>query len=216
MPRAPRFRWAEYVVDRSLEVAVILIQLRPNECGRTGCFFVYIAIAEAVQRDIICNYKVVVPIVTSEMVTKSRLLNDEVMINGDTIRARQVANQIALQMAVTKHEVSKIITFHRSIASAASFTGPGSEGIHNHLSGFETFHVNGTISTSERESIMDEFRTAPKAVVSNARCLTEGVDLPAVDMVAFFMPKRSHVDIVQAIWQRSCRRPRRHDRCHTL
>jgi superfamily II DNA/RNA helicase len=116
-----------------------------------------------------------------------------------TIRARQVANQIALQMAVTKHEVSKIITFHRSIASAASFTGPGSEGIHNHLSGFETFHVNGTISTSERESIMDEFRTAPKAVVSNARCLTEGVDLPAVDMVAFFMPKRSHVDIVQAI-----------------
>ena len=76
--------------------------------------------AEAVQRDIICNYKVVVSIVTSEMVARSRLLNGEVMINGESIRARQVANQIALQMAVTKYEVTKIITFHRSIASSKS------------------------------------------------------------------------------------------------
>ena len=35
--------------------------------------------------------------------------------------------------------------------------------------------------------------------MSNARCLTEGVDVPAVDMVAFLSPKKSKVDIVQAI-----------------
>jgi hypothetical protein len=46
---------------------------------------------------------------------------------------------------------------------------------------------------------MKEFRSAPKAVMSNARCLTEGVDVPAVDMVAFLSPKKSKVDIVQAI-----------------
>ena len=34
--------------------------------------------------------------------------------------------------------------------------------------------------------------------MSNARCLTEGVDVPAVDMVAFLAPKRSRIDIVQA------------------
>jgi hypothetical protein len=34
--------------------------------------------------------------------------------------------------------------------------------------------------------------------MSNARCLTEGVDLPAVDMVGFLSPRRSLVDIVQA------------------
>ena len=37
-----------------------------------------------------------------------------------------------------------------------------------------------------------------RAVISNARCLTEGVDVPSVDMVAFLTPKRSRVDIVQA------------------
>ena len=52
--------------------------------------------------------------------------------------------------------------------------------------------------TSERENIMTEFRAASKAVISNAKCLTEGVDVPAVDMVAFLTPKRSRVDIVQA------------------
>jgi predicted helicase len=34
--------------------------------------------------------------------------------------------------------------------------------------------------------------------MTNARCLTEGVDLPAIDCVCFTDPKRSKVDIVQA------------------
>ena len=45
---------------------------------------------------------------------------------------------------------------------------------------------------------MNDFRRAEKAIMSNARCLTEGVDVPVVDMVAFLTPKRSRVDIVQA------------------
>ena len=41
-------------------------------------------------------------------------------------------------------------------------------------------------------------KDSDSSVISNARCLTEGVDLPAVDMVAFMSPKKSKVDIVQA------------------
>jgi hypothetical protein len=43
--------------------------------------------------------------------------------------------------------------------------------------------------------------------MSNARCLTEGVDVPAVDMVAFLSPKRSRVDIVQATGRAMRRAP---------
>jgi len=43
--------------------------------------------------------------------------------------------------------------------------------------------------------------------VSNARCLTEGVDVPAVDMVAFLSPRRSRVDIVQATGRAMRRSP---------
>jgi predicted helicase len=34
--------------------------------------------------------------------------------------------------------------------------------------------------------------------MTNARCLTEGVDVPAIDCVLFADPKQSHIDIVQA------------------
>ncbi len=36
-------------------------------------------------------------------------------------------------------------------------------------------------------------------VLTNARCLTEGVDVPALDAVLFMAPKRSDIDIVQAV-----------------
>jgi len=154
--------------------------------------------AEAAGRGIICNYKVIISEVTSDMVNEHLLRHGEVIVKGDAIKARHVANQLALQVAVEKHGVSKIFTFHRSVASAAAFTSDGSEGIGNLLSGFDAFHVNGSMPTSERENIMTEFRAASNAVISNARCLTEGVDVPTVDMVAFLTPKRSLVDIVQA------------------
>jgi superfamily II DNA or RNA helicase len=154
--------------------------------------------AEAARRGIICRYKVIISVVTSDMVTDHLLRHGEVIVKGDAIKARHVANQLALQAAIEKHGVSKIFTFHRSVASAAAFTSDGSEGIANHLSGFDAFHINGSMPTSERENIMSEFRAASCAVISNAKCLTEGVDVPAVDMVAFLTPKRSRVDIVQA------------------
>src|SRR5665213_3365757 len=163
--------------------------------------------AEAARRGIICGYKVVISVITSEMVTNELLSHGEVFVNGDSIRARQVANQIALHDAVKKYGVSKVFTFHKTVASAASFVADGSEGIRTHLPDFKTFHVNGSMSTARREHEMRDFRAAAQAVVSNARCLTEGVDVPAVDMVAFLSPRRSRVDIVQATGRAMRRSP---------
>ena len=53
---------------------------------------------------------------------------------------------------------------------------------------------------------MQAFREADRAIMSNARCLTEGVDVPAVDVVAFLSPRKSKVDIVQAAG-RAMRKP---------
>ena len=95
--------------------------------------------------------------------------------------------------------VSKIFTFHSTVKSAASFVAEGGEGVRSHLPAFSAFHVSGEMPAAHRERLMRDFRNIPKAVMSNARCLTEGVDVPAVDMVAFLSPKKSKVDIVQAI-----------------
>lgn len=157
-----------------------------------------LSFAHAAKEGIISRYKVVISVVTSEMVGKELLSRGKVLVDGDEIHARQVANQLALAAAVEKHGVGKIISFHKNIKSAQSFTAPGSEGIASHLKHFSAFHVNGAMSSAEREKLMGEFKNSKHGLVSNAKCLTEGVDVPAVDMVAFLSPKRSTVDIVQA------------------
>jgi predicted helicase len=154
--------------------------------------------AKAAREGIICNYKVLISVITSEMVNEEVLRRGEVTVGADAVRARQVANQLALRDALIKHNLSKAFTFHRTVASAKSFTCAGPEGIQTHLPNFCAYHVSGEMRTADRSKTLAAFRDAPRAIVSNARCLTEGVDVPAVDMVAFLSPRKSRVDIVQA------------------
>lgn len=163
--------------------------------------------AEAARRGIICGYKVIISVITSEMITNDLLSRGEVVVEGDAVRARQVANQIALRDAIEKYGTSKVFTFHKTVKSAASFVAGDSCGIRTHLPDFEAFHVSGAMPTARREREMRDFRSTPRAVMSNARCLTEGVDVPAVDMVAFLSPRRSQVDIVQATGRAMRRSP---------
>ena len=132
------------------------------------------------------------------MINSDLLSRGEVIVDGDVIRARTVANQIAIQKACEEHDLKKIFSFHRSVASAKDFTGDNASSIRTHLPDYEAYHVNGEMRTSEREVYMKAFGEADRAIMSNARCLTEGVDVPAVDVVAFLSPRKSKVDIVQA------------------
>lgn len=152
----------------------------------------------AAKAGIITDYKVIISVVTSEMVTDQALRLGVVLVKGDEVKARQVANQIALKSAIEKYGVSKVFTFHSKVNSAKSFTSSGPEGVGTHLEGFHCAHIEGAMSTVYRERLLREFAAAQRAILSNARCLTEGVDVPTVDMVAFLSPKRSLVDIVQA------------------
>ena len=119
-------------------------------------------------------------------------------MDGDKVGVRWVANQIALKRAIEQTDVSKIITFHSRVRTAQAFVEASSRGIARHISGFSVLHVNGEQTASVRDDALDAFRNAGKALIANARCLTEGVDVPAVDMVAFIDPRKSRVDIAQA------------------
>lgn len=157
-----------------------------------------LSFAEAVQDRMICGYKVLISVVTSAMVNDELLRRGTVKVEADEVKARQVANQLAIKDAFERYRIGKAITFHKSVVAAASFTTHGPEGIEAHVPALETFHVNGTMASGMRDRIMRAFAEGERTLVSNARCLTEGVDIPAVDMVAFLTPKRSLVEIVQA------------------
>ncbi len=63
-------------------------------------------------------------------------------------------------------------------------------------------HVDGTMNCKERlEKLenLNQFKPNTCKVLSNARCLSEGVDVPALDSVIFFDGKSAMVDIIQAV-----------------
>ena len=65
-------------------------------------------------------------------------------------------------------------------------------------------HVDGKMNALKRNRELEWLRASEEnefeiRVLSNARCLTEGVDVPALDAVLFLQPRRSMVDVVQAV-----------------
>ena len=66
----------------------------------------------------------------------------------------------------------------------------------------ETRHVDGKDNASIRKNRIEWLKEDSDGVcriLSNARCLSEGIDVPALDAVLFMTPRKSHVDIVQAV-----------------
>lgn len=67
----------------------------------------------------------------------------------------------------------------------------------------EADHVDGSMSASEKEACLTWLKEEPPEntcrVLSNVRCLSEGVDVPALDAVLFLTPRNSQVDVVQSV-----------------
>ena len=66
----------------------------------------------------------------------------------------------------------------------------------------ETKHVDGTVHALNRRVALDWLKDDVDGVcriLSNARCLSEGIDVPALDAVIFYKPRKSHIDVVQAV-----------------
>ena len=157
-----------------------------------------LSFSAAVAADIIVPYKVIISVSLNKEVDAELLRRGSTMVRKDQIQSRWVANQIALKRAIEKTGATKIISFHSRVKLAEEFAGDGAQGFTEHVKGFDVFHVNGGQNAADRKGLLDGFRAAKKGLITNARCLTEGVDVPAVDMVAFIDPRKSKIDIAQA------------------
>ena len=67
----------------------------------------------------------------------------------------------------------------------------------------EAAHVDGGMNAGEKEAKLDWLKAPTPVdtcrVLSNVRCLSEGVDVPALDAVLFLTPRNSQVDVVQSV-----------------
>lgn len=75
----------------------------------------------------------------------------------------------------------------------------------------EAAHVDGGMNAAQKEAKLEwlkaEIPPNTCRVLSNVRCLSEGVDVPALDAVLFLTPRNSQVDVVQSVG-RVMRKPR--------
>lgn len=126
--------------------------------------------------------------------------HDEVL---DIQDAASAASHVAVAKAMNHDDygISSVITFHNTIAAAATFANEhnayrANMGIDEVWSG----SIKGSESAKKRADALRKLEPGrPPAVLSNSRCLTEGIDVPSLGAVAFIEPRYSPVDIAQAI-----------------
>jgi superfamily II DNA or RNA helicase len=200
--------YAPHITKRAKEEDVLICSM--DDTAVYGQPFYEIGFAEAVDRKHITDYKVIVICVTDAEVKEIIEKGGKVITDQDhEWDAKALAKRVALVKGIRGYGLRKVFTFHGRVSSAKSFTDTSKPyGIHHIFNLIESekdmqkslgfFHVNGTMSSGTRSEILKEFESVDIGVMSNARCLVEGVNIPAVDTVAFIDPKKSLIDIVQA------------------
>jgi superfamily II DNA or RNA helicase len=154
---------------------------------------------------ILCDYRIVTILVSrdevADMVRKNIFLRPDKGRWNKEVEAEMLASLVALRKAMEKYPIRHAVSFHSSIQRAEIFKDHNeayNRAFKKHGS-VETFHVSGKTPTGTRARIMSEFAATERGLITNARCLTEGVDVPGIDCVMFADPRRSAVDIVQAV-----------------
>ena len=154
---------------------------------------------------ILCDYKIIAMMVTKKEV--ANLIENNKFVRPanenytEEIESEMLASTIALHKAIKKYGIKHTISFHSSIERSQFFQKQEKvfrKGFSEYTD-LDTFHVSGTTPTAKRNMIIDTFSRSDNSLITNARCLTEGVDVPNIDCVLFADPKQSTVDIVQAV-----------------
>jgi hypothetical protein len=168
-----------------------------------------LSFGEAIERELLSDYQVVVVGVDDETYRTYAERGEFVTRDGKKITdARTLAGQIALAKTTRKYDLHRIVSFHGRVKAAREFSAEMPDVVGwmppraRPAGALWSEHVSGAMTSGRRDRLLLRFRNlAPKerGLLSNARCLGEGVDVPSIDGVAFIDPRRSTIDIVQAL-----------------
>jgi superfamily II DNA or RNA helicase len=165
--------------------------------------------SQAIEQELLSDYRVLVVGVDDSMV-QQRIRNRDLLrtSSGVELDAETLATHIALAKAVKDYDLRRVISFHGRVKGAQAFAADHKDVLawvrkSDRPSGSTmTDYVSGDMNSGERNTKINRLRhlgADERGILSNARCLSEGVDVPSLDGVAFIDPRKSQVDIVQAV-----------------
>ena len=191
-----------------------------------GPEFHRLGFGEAVSKNLLADYKVLVLAVDEKYVNaafqkqiadKNNEINldDAVKITGcwnGLSKTFQPGSEDAESAQGDLGPMRRAVAFSRSINDSKSFVRNFKEIIEAYREKrpnddaylrVDCDHVDGTFNALRRNELLDWLK-APTPdnhcrILSNARCLSEGVDVPALDAVLFLNPRDSVVDVVQSV-----------------
>ena len=161
----------------------------------------------AAKAGVVVPFKIIISEVDKAEIDAQRRKVSVTEVEDELVFSEHVAHQIALKQAQKKSGAKKILTFHRKVKDAEMFVDQGPIGVRQHINNFNCFSVKGEMNTKVRKRLLMDFAASHQGIISNARCLTEGVDVPEIDLVYFSHAKRSSIDVAQAVG-RAIRKPR--------
>ena len=177
----------------------------------------------AVENNLLSDYKVIVLAVDEGLVSSS-IQNR--LATSDELNLDDATKIVGCYKALTKQNLigetqdnpspmKRALTFCKNIAVSKMVTNEFTEVVDGFVSAehdddgtkptlsVETRHVDGTFNAKEREDCLDWLKTETEAdvcrILTNARCLSEGVDVPALDAIMFMHPRNSQIDVIQSV-----------------
>lgn len=182
--------------------------------SKYGPLFSRYNFGDAIKDETISDYKIVVAGVKEREVydyiqqnTNLRLtdIEDEERV----VTAEALYAKILLSKTMHEFPIHKVISFHSSIARSRNFIANNDQNVplkniirqfNDHIEDNDIYidNISCEVPAADRAKILREFKESEYGIISNAKCLTEGVDVPIIDSVYFVDQKKSLVDIVQA------------------
>lgn len=196
-----------------------------------GPEFHRLGFGEAVEKDLLSDYKVLVLAVDEGFV--ARAFQQQLADENHELKLDDAAKIIGCWNGLAKrrvlqvnddgeaiedpemiedpHPMRRAVAFSRSIKDSkhlaemfdgivADYTASSDD---PDLLQCSTKHVDGTFNVLDRNARLDWLKEHAAEntcrILTNARCLSEGVDVPALDAVLFLNPRNSTVDVVQSV-----------------
>ena len=182
-----------------------------------GPEFHRLGFGEAVEKGLLSDYKVMVLGVEEEYASKFLQQDNELQIDDDEIKIIGCWNGLSKKLIEGHNEgnpMRRAVAFSRSIKDSKNFKDLFSKtvkrfveqsGQEGDLLECEVDHVDGKMTSLERQAKLKWLKADTSEegnvcrILSNAKCLSEGVDVPTLDAVLFLNPRNSMVDVVQSV-----------------
>lgn len=182
-----------------------------------GKVFYRLGFGDAITQGVLTDYKLMVLAVDEAVVQKDMqkaLADPENGLNIDDVgRIIGVWNGMVKRETfsdkVSGEPMQRAIAFSRTIKDSQRIAEQFENVVNDYLNSKESYsvevrHVDGGMNALEKSEALDwlasdDIHENSARILSNVRFLTEGIDVPNLDAIIFLSPRKSQIDIVQAV-----------------